>query len=70
MTTRTRRAPINLAAAQKQALAFVTDFISTKPLGLPDLTESDFTDVMNAITRSMLQAWAAGYMTRDEEIGR
>ncbi|PYN91635.1 MAG: hypothetical protein DMD89_30235, partial [Candidatus Rokuibacteriota bacterium] len=53
----------HLKAVQGQASAFVTEHIANEPLGLPpDLTNEQLTKVMDAITRSMLVAWADGYM--------
>jgi hypothetical protein len=60
--------PINLAAAQAETTKYVKDYLNNTPLGLPNLDESDFTQVMNAVVKAMSNAWAAGYMKRNEEV--
>jgi len=57
-----KRRPFDLVTAQREAHKFVAGHISKVPLGLPEqMTEQDFEKVMNAITRAMATAWAAGY---------
>lgn len=60
--------PINLVTAQAAANKYVQDYMSTTPLGLPELDEEKFKLVMDAIGKAMTNAWADGYMKRNEEV--
>lgn len=60
--------PINLVAAQAEAKKYVMNYLSNTPLGLPNLDEADFAAVMDAVVKAMMNAWADGYMKRNEEV--
>jgi hypothetical protein len=51
--------PVDFAAA----LTFIQDYFTTKPLGLPEMADADVTKTLDVITRAMLYAWLAGFIT-------
>jgi hypothetical protein len=55
-----------LAELQAQANQYAMDYLRNTPLGLPDLSEGDFTKVMDAVAKTAVQAWAAGYKAGTE----
>lgn len=68
MASRKKPKPINLVTAQAAANKYVMDYMKTTPLGLPELDEEKFKLVMDAIGQAMTNAWADGYMKRNEEL--
>lgn len=62
-----RQRQVNVLVAQRDAQRYATEYISNRPLGLPDLDEETFTKVMDVIVLVIVNAWAAGYMAHAEE---
>jgi hypothetical protein len=67
MTRKKTPKPINMIAAQAAANKYVMEYIGSKPFGLSGLSEEDFKAVMDSIVKAMMNAWADGYMKRNDE---
>ena len=57
-----RNRVVDIQMAQQKSLEFARQWLSSNSLGLPEnLPEEAFENVMNAITRGLVQAYVKGY---------
>jgi len=51
-----------LVELQKLAVSYTHDYLSKYAISLPaDLDEQQFSEIMDAIVKAIVSAWAAGY---------